>query len=344
MDLSTEKLNKYKESLLSAWGYNDYNDWPVKFNSIMHLFGEDFSESFLEDIRVLCEKGYSIQEMALSFGSPARIYRIINAIIYGMKQKKVPLKDQRRVVLYLLDMVQCLKYGSPFNEDGRNIVLSSDQVDRDYLENIFHRAEENEAIYLQRFCGIMWAYTEAIFFRAHDVTKEIHGPYVIPAKTDKLLVREYLHLDVQSIWGDFVNLPANNIKIYTVYDKNLSLSIDAYNHLFLCGGNYVKSLKEYRVEIDGKEASIDQLMHLVPYMQETIRKIHEWIKETSWKEHACKYADIYWYRKKPLADMLNKSWEVPEQVYEKIRNGHQSEERLKKMSDRQIELLIKTLI
>ena len=45
----SELLNKYKKSLKSAWGYNDYNDWPVKFNSIMHLFLEEFFDSFIKD-------------------------------------------------------------------------------------------------------------------------------------------------------------------------------------------------------------------------------------------------------------------------------------------------------
>ncbi len=45
-----DNLEKYRRSLESAWGYNDYNDWPIKFNSIMHLFIKEFADEFVSDL------------------------------------------------------------------------------------------------------------------------------------------------------------------------------------------------------------------------------------------------------------------------------------------------------
>ena len=50
---SEEKLLMYKKSLESAWGFNDYNDWPIKYNSIMHLFLDSFAQEFLDDFKTL---------------------------------------------------------------------------------------------------------------------------------------------------------------------------------------------------------------------------------------------------------------------------------------------------
>lgn len=50
---ANQDIQKYKESLKLAWGYNDYNDWPIKFNSIMHLFVTEFTREYLEDLSLI---------------------------------------------------------------------------------------------------------------------------------------------------------------------------------------------------------------------------------------------------------------------------------------------------
>jgi hypothetical protein len=47
------------------------------------------------------------------------------------------------------------------------------------------------------------------------------------------------------------------------------------------------------------------------------------------KDIAKKYADIYWYRKRPLCDALKKDWKPSRQIYEKIENGEIKPERTK---------------
>ncbi len=56
-------LQKYRESLRVAWGYNDYNDWPIRVSSIMHLFTDVMSEQFLQDKNsaVLTQKQKALQ-------------------------------------------------------------------------------------------------------------------------------------------------------------------------------------------------------------------------------------------------------------------------------------------
>lgn len=59
---ANQDIQKYKESLKLAWGYNDYNDWPIKFNSIMHLFVTEFTREYLEDFSQLLYQGCRIAE------------------------------------------------------------------------------------------------------------------------------------------------------------------------------------------------------------------------------------------------------------------------------------------
>lgn len=336
-------LDLYKKSLQSAWGFNDYNDWPIKFNTIMHLFIDDFAKEFLDDFELLQSRNISIEEIAQKFENPARVYRIINPIIFGMKRMKLDLKFQRQFVLSLLDIAAALKSGSVFNEDGRNMILSSLKIEKLKNDMNFNEADHKSSAMIHRFCGVMWAYTESIFFRAHDVTKEIHGPYKLDNERI-LLVREYLNLNPSEIWEGVPLLPFKKIAIYGIYKNSLNIKIDAYNHLFHEGGNYNEDLLSYRIEVEGKEIGLEEMMHYTEQMFETITKIHSWAEKADLHEKATKYAEIYWYRKKPLRDCLGRDWSLEKSVIEKINEGEIDERRVKNMTKEQIERLIYTII
>ncbi|MCM1273242.1 MAG: hypothetical protein NC225_02150 [Clostridium sp.] len=339
-----ERLKQYKNSLRSAWGYNDYNDWPIKINSVMHLFLKEFATECLEDIREI--KGNRILENKLieEFGNPARIYRMIDPVIFGMKRLNIPLERQRKIVIYMLDLVKRMKYGSEFNEDGRNIILSPNQLTRLVNDFTFEQVSGKDAAKIQRFCGAMWAYTEALFFRAHEVTKEIHGPYRLQGDS-KLVIREYLNLAPRQIWGDklpFLN--AHMIQIFTIYDKNLDIKIDSYNHLFLNQGDYVSNMLMYMILVDGRQMDINTLMEFMPVIPKTIAASHQWVEETTWRDHTNKYMDIYWFRKKPFRTVLGKTDTVDEAVRANVMHGDVDKRRIHNLSEKQIDRMIQIVI
>lgn len=338
------RLSKYKESLKSAWGYNDYNDWPIKVNAITHLFLKEFAAQCMEDIKEI--KGNKTLEGKLlrQFGNPARLYRLIDPVIFGMKRLGIRLEDQREMVIYMLDLVKNMKYGSEFNEDGKNIILSPSYVPEFIHRMKLKKAEKKDAIILQKFCGIMWSYTESIFFRAHEVTKEIHGPYELKDGR-QLLVREYLNLKPVEIWhGNVPFLDADNIKIYSVYDSRLSIKIDSYNHLFLNSGDYVSNLKEYSILVDSKPADLDCIMHFMMDIPQTINASHSWVEQTDWFDHANKYMDIYWFRKRPFRMVLNKNPAVDSALRKNIEQGDFDPRRIDNLSEKTIGRLIQVVI
>ena len=328
---------KYKESLKSAWGYNDYNDWPIKYNSIMHLFCKEFSEEYLAEIAQI-DNAVLMANLRFTM-NPARIYRMINPIIYGMKKLKIPHAIQRDKVIELLEMVQVLKSGSIFNEDGRNIILNESQVKAIELTPINQISDSSK---LHKIIGLLWAYTESIFFRAHDITKEMHGMYQYG--NNHLLIREFLNLSPTDLWSSDFLIPYKKICICTAYNENLELMIDAYNHLFLKKGNFVNDLISYRIFIDEKEVDVDELNKIVEALIHSIRKIKAEIEKMNWRERAQKYAEIVWYRKKPISILAGKQSNVPEQVIKNIYSGEIDEKRLAPLSKREIDFMIRTII
>ena len=332
-----DALEKYKNSLKSAWGYNDYNDWPIKYNSIMHLFCKEFAEEFLNEMEQIdsCVLKKGIKDNM----NPARIYRMINPIIFGMKKLKIPLTVQRSTVINLLEIVKDLKDGSIFNEDGRNIILPQDRIETLDIKSV---SNIDVSVRLHRSIGLLWAYTESIFFRAHDITKEMHGLY--PYKNGKLLIREFLNLSPTDLWETDYLIPYNKICIYAVYDKNVDLKIDAYNHFFLERGNFISSLVSYKICVDGEEVDIEALDRIASILTDSIYEIKNDIDKMDWHERALKYADIIWYRKKPISILCGNSGNVPDSVKHNIAVGEIDRKRISALTKREIDFMIKTII
>jgi hypothetical protein len=333
-----ERLELYRKSLAFAWGFSDYNDWPVKLNSVFHLFLEEFGRDVLEDLEFLeQEKKLSLEEIASTFQNPARIYRMIDSTMYSMRRKGYSLQYQREIALKMLSMVASLKYGSEFNEDGRNIIYDPETVAGlagDKLKDV--RCTVDESTRLHRFCGMIWAYTEAIFFRAHDVTKEIHGPYRYDHDNSKVLVKEYLNLRPTDIWPDVRLLPCSTIRIFKNYTDDICLSIDALNHLYHDGGSVVPNLLSYCVEIDGQEETVDRCGELTETISGSISEIVAKTEAMTWHEKVTKYAEIFWFRKKPLRDACGRPWRLPESVCEQIRNGTVNPTRVSRLAEDQV--------
>jgi hypothetical protein len=339
-----EKLALYRDVLGQAWDFVDYHDWPLKLNAAFHLFLTEFGEEFLADLHDLEEKKFTLEEIARLFYNPARIFRLIEYTIYALRRKKCPLQEQRQFALKLFAMAKALKYGSEFNEDGENLIYGPEQVKQIHdqiLKDKTCTLEESRIIH--RFCGIIWAYTEAIFFRAHDVTKEIHGPYALNGQN--LVVKEYMNLNPREIWPGIPVLPCNRVKIIKNYNHKVKVRIDALNHLALEEGTQpVPNLEGYYIEIDGQEAHPDRLKELMAMTGQTISKITTQVDQMSWHDRVMKYAEIFWYRKKPLRDARGLSWKPPGDLKEKIYAGQPYPLRNTRLSKEQVHRLAQLTI
>lgn len=333
---SEERIRLYRECIASAWAHGDANTWPIKLNASIHLFVPEFGEELIADLMALLDSGKSLEQVARLFDNPSRTFRIIDSVVYSMRRNRYRLPEQRRIVILMLDATKALKYGSEFNEDGRNTIYNPRQVAEAVsgkLTRTVKTAYESQAIH--RFCAMMWAYTEAIFFRAHDVTKEIHGPYPYDNGRRNFIVKEYLNLNPRELWPGVSLLPHKSIKIYKQYGSHMQLRIDSLNHLYLEGGATVPSLETYGILVDGREQTIEALQECYLTMQQTIAEISRYVSSASWHQLVLKYADIFWFRKRPLRDALRKPWVVPEHVRDNILVGAENPRRCTKLSDEQ---------
>lgn len=337
-----DRLDLYRKSLVRAWGHRDYNDWPVKLNSVFHLFLYEFGEELLADLDYLEHyKGWPLRKIAELFRNPARIYRLIDSVIYSMRRQGYTLFRQRQEVLRLLSMVRAIKHGSEFNEDGRNIIYSPGEVESvaGHLRTA-PRCNRDESALVHRLCGLLWAYTESIFFRAHDITKEIHGPYPLSTHGGNLVVKEYLSLKPTDIWPDLPLLQHREIRVLLSYSVDMSIEIDALNHLYNRGKkSAVEQLAAFEVQLDHRSATTEQIKEAINRLEGIIVGNTEFVDGLSWHQKVEKYAEIFWYRKAPLRKARGLDWKLPEQLRSRIQAGSPDPRRLTRLSPEQVRRL-----
>jgi hypothetical protein len=335
-----ERIRRYRETLGHAWRHTgDAHGWPVKLNAAIHLFVREFGEEFLADLAWLEAQGRTLDELAKPFYNPARLYRIIDSIVYSMRRNRYPMSEQRAAVLKLLTMVKSLKSGSEFNEDGRNVIFAPDHARAVAAAKLRPIRSVEESQLIHRFCAAMWTYTEAIFFRAHDVTQEMHGPYDVGAPDQRFLVKEYLNLRPDEIWPDMPLLPCKSIKVYQQYSTAVRIRIDALNHVYHEGGSLVPNLSAWGVEVEGEPIELDDVSGYLRPVAQAITTISRRIEALDWHERVAKYADIFWFRKKPLSDQRGRPWTVPADVRDTIGRGTEYEPRRASLSNEASERL-----
>jgi hypothetical protein len=305
----------------------------------MHLFVKEFGEEYLDDLAWLECRGRSLAEIARLLGTPSRAYRVIDSVIYSMRRNRYPIGDQRAVVLKLLTMTKALKHGSEFNEDRRNVIYSPDEAGAaaSKLDRPIGSVAESQLVH--RFCAGLWAYTEAICFRAHDITKEFHGPYHGRDRSKQFLVKEFLNLRPLELWPDMPLLPCTRVTVYQQYTDGVRIGLDALNHLLTERGTLVQSLDACAIEIDGQPQELSVLPEYVAAIQKTVAAISRHVDAIGWNDRVMKYAEIFWFRKKPLADARGRDWRVPPHVREAIARGTENERRRAALSDEACERL-----
>ena len=339
-ELDLARVTQYRRTIGQAWSHGDTNVWPVKLNAAIHLFLKEFGAELLDDLAWLEGDGRTLAEIARPFYNPSRLYRVIDSVIYSMRRNGYSMAEQRATVIKLLDLTRTLKYGSEFNEDGCNTIYdpaSAEAVAAATLTEPIGSVAESRLVH--SFCALMWAYTECIFFRAHDVTKEIHGPYAVAGGTRTFLVKEYLNARPADLWPQVPLLPCATIKVFKQYRPQVRIRIDALNHLYHDGGQLVPNLEACAVEADGVRQDIGILAEWMRTMQQTIIAITRHVDSIGWNERVLKYADIFWFRKKPLREQRGGDWRVPLQVQDRIRHGSENERRRTPLSDEASERL-----
>lgn len=318
MNGAEDMLRRYIEAVSIPLVNTDNEKYPIRAGRVTHLFIEDWSREFIEDLEEAKNSGLSYSNIGRLFGNPTRIMRMSHHIIRGAKKAGFSLQERERLVLELLRILKTMKIGNIFCEDKKNILLSDEEIKRILTEKEFIEANQDSAKLVQRLCGIMWAYSETPYFAAHEISMEEHGPY---ERHGHVIIRDFYNLRPIELWSECGEFPFEKLRILCVYDEDYNVEFDVYGNLYLKNGNPVLSLKSYYIEADSRAIDMKGVTRVLDTGPRIIGSITKRVAAMNEVGIAKKYAELFWYRKKPLRDALGKDWRPPKIVFEKIERG-----------------------
>jgi hypothetical protein len=330
MNAEEELLKRYVEAVIIPRVNTDNIKYPIRDSRINHLFLKEYTKEFWDDLNELKKNGYSHEDVGKLFRNPSRLMRMGHLLLKGAKLDEFSIEEQRNLIVELLKIVEKEKSGNIFNENKRNIILDSDELSKLIDGLSFTKTDRENARLIQRLCGMLWAYSESPFFVAHDIGMEEHGLYDYKGKN--IMIRDFFNLRPTELWSECEKFPFNEIRIICTYSKDFQIDFDIFSNTYPNKGNVIEDLEEFYIEADGKSLEIDEIDGILESSSRIMESISKKIETMSMVDIAKKYADVYWYRKRPLRDALNKSWAPGEHIYELIDKGEVKPDRKGKIT------------
>jgi hypothetical protein len=316
-EVARDRLLRFRESIIIPLANTDADKWPIRSGRISRLCLDEFSSEFFEDIHSLRQQHMSVPSIAALFRTPTHLWRMSHHLLNGLRLHSSSLETQQQAVLTLLEIITYLKYGDLFCSDGANIIWSPAQV-AESMDDLQPIEDPCAARLVHQLAGILWAYAESLYFVAHELSVEIHGPYGVFGEYS-LLVRDFFDLQPCPLWPYIDALVSHQtVRIMVLY-KHLDVHLDVYNNLYVdAGKRLVDEAHCFQILIDGHSASLKQVQQLILEASRAIEVISNQVNSWSLEQIARQYIHIFWWRKAVLNKALQKDWKPPEKVLKRV--------------------------
>ena len=317
-DIAKARLIRFRESVILPLASTDADKWPIRSGRISRLCLDEFSREFFEDIQLLRQHHRSEQSIAALLENPSRLWRMSHHLLNGLRLLPTSLETQQQAILTVLDIISYLKYGDIFCSNGANIIWSPAQV-TDTVHDLQPLEGSGAARLVHQLAGVLWAYAESLYFVAHELSVEIHGPYELPDGYS-LLVRDFFDLQPSALWSSLENafVPNSKIRIMVVYNHFRS-HLDVYNNLYVAAGTrLIDEVIFCQVLIDDHTATLSQIQHLIQEASKAIAVITHKVNSWSLEQIVRHYIHIFWWRKAALSNALQKDWRPPQKVLNRV--------------------------
>lgn len=310
-------LREFSKAIAFPLYKTDAIKWPIRSSHVISVVNDIYATEYLSQLRELVSF-YDPKLWCEAVPSSLSIWRMVHHIIDGLEKSK---KTKEEIAQDCLLMIKVI-------ENVTNYKVTS------ALEHRPSQPQEvlNLSINYSRISGIgalqqlislatlMWAYSESVYFQGREICCEYHGPYSV--NDEKIVIRDYVNLDPRELWPclDWTT-KIHSIRVVTFHKKNLQFSIDAFNNVDIHGEGLVGSCSGGLLFVNGRLADSGVIPGIINEFSKKMSEQLQYIDNILPDELYCKYAQIFWYRKKALADFLGYDWKPPQKVYELISNA-----------------------
>jgi len=322
-----QQLKDFAAALAVPVGQTDSNKWPVRAGTVIFPVRNILVREFLEQI----EKSGIIGNPTAwrkAFDGPSQLWRMSHHLINGLVDDGVEKSVIAEKILLLLEGIAALNNGHYFERLGNHIILDKATINDLIESGLEYQIPKPNSRKLLMLSGLLWSYAETNYFVAHELTCEYHGPYELP--NGYAVVRDFKNLCPKELWEsrDYSDSP-DYIRIITLHNNTLNIRFDAYNNMYdgydeeeileigkrkpkatlfpslLCGSVFA----------DGTFLSENDVDNLINVYSEKVIKFSSEVDNFELQEIARKYMEVFWYRKKSLADYIGVSWKPSKELY-----------------------------
>jgi len=303
-------LKDFAQALAIPVGLTDSAKWPVRAGTVIYPVRNLLVNEFISQIESSGIIGKP-DEWRKAFDGPTQLWRMSHHLISGLVDDQVEKSIIADRILLLLEGIAALNNDHYFERTGAHYILNHNEIS-DIIAG-YDSVEKSKSRKLLSLAGLLWSYSETNYFVAHELTCEYHGAYKL-ANEGYAVIREFKNLQPTQLWSnrDFSGLP-EYIRIVTFHDDSLQIQFDVYNNLFDETGTMAPSITGGYAFADGKQLSFEECLRLIALISKKVTLFTDEVDAMSKQEIAHKYKDVFWYRKKSLADYMGIDWKpVPE--------------------------------
>jgi len=297
--------------------YNtDAIKWPIRSSHVISVVNDIYAVEYLNQLRELvCN--YNPQVWKQAIPSSLILWRMIHHIINGLEKANLSKQEIAEDCLLMVDIIRYIDNNDELYSHN-HLITSTSEIE--YLSCKYYRICENEyKIQLISLATLLWAYAESLYFQGREICCEYHGPYRFNGEI--VVIRDFANFMPIDLWenGNY-DTKIRSIRIVTFHKENVNLTIDAFNNVNITGENFVDFCTGGLLFINNKIASKEEIIVAMEEFSQKLECQLGLVNLMSSDELYRKYAYIFWYRKKSLADFLGQEWTPPSKVFDILSN------------------------
>ncbi len=318
-----KKIEDFLEAVgESASGFNHTTNWPLNGAQMDAYFDIDEAIDVYNRVMEL-KKKITIKEIAELFPAPdvIRLFLQHNALV-GLKVarklgfSKITQEELVEYTALLFSILEEKVKGDPFCLDGKNLLLSSEEINFILKETDWKIPKHNENKKIGSLIVTANNLCYTLFFDSWmSQGFYSHGPYEVTEKFGEnttLIVREYTNFQPKEIWPE-LEMPYKKIKLLTIY-KNLNAKINFVNHI-ITKDSIGDKLIAYKIYLDDKELKIEKIDELIHALHKVASTQTKKINSLTDLDKVRAGAKISFYMFKKLREFKGDNW-IPENYVE----------------------------
>ncbi len=290
--------------------------WPIRSGHIISQINDIYSVEYINQLHDL-SNNYDPILWKKAIPSALSIWRMAHHLINGLEKAGKTKQEIASNILMLITIIKNISYDEALLSDSHQILPF--HIIGSYFTDYTRITNPSVLENLITLSTIIWAYIETMLFQGREICCEYHGPYMID-KNEQMLIRDFSNFNLKDLWPNSdLDFPFETLKIITFHSLSVEIKIEAYNNVHISGENFVKTCTGALFFIDGKKCDDAIIISKILSLFSTKLEQQLILVESMSHDELCnKYIEIFWYRKKKLANFLNVDWKPSKDVFDCI--------------------------